>query len=98
MAQNLSLQQLADRLDRIEKEIEIIRKELGELSQQKKYVRQTTISRADKETQRRWINSLFEALSIRRAPIGAQALQQRMSQAGLAPNELSRSLIEAREE
>ena len=53
---------------------------------------------ADKEEQRRQVKALFATLSIQGAPIGAQALQQRMSQAGLSPNELSRGIIEAREE
>jgi len=53
---------------------------------------------ADKQEQRRRVNALFATLSIQGAPIGAEALQQSMNQAGLVPNELSRSLVEAREE
>ncbi|MBN1889263.1 MAG: hypothetical protein JW850_14815 [Thermoflexales bacterium] len=53
---------------------------------------------ADKQEQKRQVKALFAALSIQGAPIGAQALQQRMSQLDLSPNELSRGIIEAREE
>jgi hypothetical protein len=44
------------------------------------------------------MNQLFNDLVIQGEPIGAEALQQRMSQAGLSENELSRALIETREE
>ncbi|MCD6335751.1 MAG: hypothetical protein J7M27_10545 [Candidatus Latescibacteria bacterium] len=53
---------------------------------------------ADKLDQRRRIKDLFTALSIQGAPMGARVLQQRMDQVGLIPDELSRSLVEAREE
>ncbi|MFQ5796169.1 MAG: hypothetical protein ACE5JP_14125 [Candidatus Bipolaricaulia bacterium] len=53
---------------------------------------------ADKAIQRRWINDLFVELSIQGEPIGAEALQERISQADLAPNELSRGIVDAREE
>jgi len=105
MNQTLSLQQLADRLVHVEKEMNIIRKELADLRQQTRVVPQTTVTQsaitypwADKGTLRRWINSLFAVLSIQGMPMGVQVLQQRMGQAGLTPNELSRSLVKAREE
>ena len=49
-------------------------------------------------TLRLWINGLFETLSIQGVPIGAEALQAKMAQAGLTPNELSRGIVSAREE
>jgi hypothetical protein len=105
MNQTLSLQQLADRLVHVEKEVNIIRKELADLRQQTRATPQATVTQfavvypwADKEDQRRWIDDLFANLSIQGAPMGAQALQQRMGQAGLIPNELSRSLVQARED
>lgn len=52
----------------------------------------------DKEELKRWVARLFETLSIQREPIGAVALQEKMSQVGLAPDELSQAIIEAREE
>ncbi len=52
----------------------------------------------DKEVQRHWMDMLFETLSIQAEPIGALELQKKMSQIGLDPDELSRGIIEAREE
>jgi len=105
MNQTLSVKQLTDRLLRVEKEVGIIRKELVHLRQHTKPVTQAETARApavftwaDKEEQRRWIKHLFAGLSIQGAPMGAEVLQQRMNQAGLVPNELSQSLVEAREE
>lgn len=105
MNQTLSLQQLTDRLVRIEEEMSVIRKELADLRQQTKAVPQVVAAQsaapypwADKGDQRRWINDLFAALSIQGVPMGAKVLQQRMGQAGLTSNELSRGLVEAREE
>jgi hypothetical protein len=103
MNQTLSLQQLADRLVRVEREMNIIRGELTDLRQQTRAVPQTAVTQfaiayswADKEVLRRWIKSLFAALSIQGVPMGAQLFQQRMGQAGLTLNELSRNLVEAR--
>ena len=105
MNQTLSLQQLADRLVRVEREMNIFRGELTDLRQQTRAVPRAAVTQfaiayswADKEILRRWIKDLFAALSIQGMPMGAQLLQQRMGQAGLTPNELSRSLVEAREE
>ncbi|MDI6792213.1 MAG: antitoxin family protein [bacterium] len=52
----------------------------------------------DKEDQKRWIKDLFADLSIQGVPVGVDVLQQRMSEADLIPNELSRAIVEAREE
>ena len=105
MNQPLSSQQLADRLVRVEREMNIIREELTDLRQRTRVVPQATVTQfaiayswADKEILRYQIKGLFAALSIQGVPMGVQLLQQRMGQAGLTPNELSRSLIEAREE
>ncbi len=54
---------------------------------------------ATKEDWRRKFDDLFSALGSRQKPIGAEALQERMRQeADLGPNELSRRLIESRDE
>ena len=105
MNHTLSLQQLAERLVRVEREMSIICEELTDLRQRTRAVLQAAViqfiiahSWADKEILRCWIKGLFAALSIQGVPIGAQLLQQRMGQAGLTANELSRSLVEAREE
>ena len=52
----------------------------------------------DKMALRRWINGLFEKLSIQGVPVGAEALQAKMAQAGLTSNELSRGIVSARED
>ncbi len=105
MNRNPSLQQLTDRLVRVEKKMSIIYQELADLRQQTKTVPQTASTRlsvaypwADKEEQRHWIGDLFASLSVQGAPMGAEVLQQRMGQTGLAPDELSRDIVEAREE
>jgi hypothetical protein len=105
MNHTLSLEQLTDRLVRVEREMNIIREELTDLRQRTRAVPQATVTQfavayswADKEILRRWIKGLFAALSIQGVPMGAQLLQQRMGRAGLTPNELSQSLVEAREE
>lgn len=105
MNQIISLQQLADRLVHVEKEMSALRQELMELRQQARGTRQAAATPpsvpcpwSDKGKQRRWINRLFTDLSIQGAPLGALTLQQKMGQADLTPNELSQSLIDAREE
>jgi len=105
MNHTLSLEQLADRLVRVEREMNIIREKLTDLRQQTRTIPQAAVTQfaiayswADKEILRRRLKGLFAALSIQGVPMGAQLLQQRMRQAGLTPNELSRSLVEAREE
>lgn len=105
MNQALSLHQLADRLVRVEKEMSVIREALEDLRRQTKAVPQALAAQptvaypwADKEDQRRWVKDLFATLSIQGVPVGAKVLQQRMGQVGLTPNELSRGIVEAREE
>lgn len=103
MNQALKVEQLSDRISHLEEEVKYLRNELAKLQRQTNSTReaattQITFSWADKEAQRRWIDQLFTSLSIHGAPMGPQALQQKMRQASLTHNELSRSLIEAREE
>lgn len=55
--------------------------------------------RATKEDWRHKFEVLFSALGGRQEPIGAEALQKRMRrETDLGPNELSRKLIESRDE
>ena len=103
MNQALSLQELTDRLVRVENEVNALREELASLRKQPS-PRTATARQAlahlcmDKMALRRWINSLFEKLSIQGVPIGAEALQAKMAQAGLTSNELSQGIVSAREE
>ena len=103
MSQTLTLKQITNKISHLEGEVNILREELDELRQQKantstKAVSQVAYAWADKESQRRWINQLFTSLSITSMPIGSQTLQQRISQSGLSQDELSRGIVEAREE
>jgi hypothetical protein len=103
MGQSLTLKQLTDKVSHLEEEMSTLRKEMAELRQQASNLHPSGAKRPDfswanKETQKRAIDLLFESFHIRGASIGPQALQKKMSQSGLVPEELSRSLIEAREE
>lgn len=101
MEQTLSLQQLTDRLLRLESEIEAIRQALIERSQSaltSVSIKPMPILRwADKQALQREINAFRVSLSIHTEPVAIEDLQRRMSECGLAPNELSQSIIEARE-
>jgi hypothetical protein len=105
MNRMLSLQELTDRLVRVEDEVTALREELASLRKQAKTGPRTATTRQalahlcmDKKALKRWINGLFEKLSIQGTPIGAEALQEKMAQASLTSNELSRSIVSAREE
>jgi prefoldin subunit 5 len=103
VSQTLTLRQITNKISHLEEEINILRAELDELRQKKaststKSATQVAYAWADKEAQRRWINQVFTSVSITNMPIGSQTLQQRMSQSGLSHNELSRDVVEAREE
>ena len=105
MNQTLSMQELTDRLVRVESEVTALREELASLRKQTRTGPRTVATRQavarlcmDKMVLRRWINGLFKNLSIQGVPIGAETLQAKMAQAGLKPNELSRGIVSAREE
>jgi len=107
MSQTLSLQQVTESLVRLEQLLNTIQGELAELRQQMGDAVPSPTTKAhstmaffwvDKALQRQRMNELFQSLAIQAESIGPEALQVRMSQAGLADNELSQSLIEAREE
>ena len=103
MSQTLTLKQITNKISHLEEEINSLREELNELRQKKthsstKSTAQVAYAWADKEAQRRWLNHLFTSLSITTSPIGSQTLQQQMSQSGLSPDELSHSIVGAREE
>jgi hypothetical protein len=103
VSQTLTLKQITSKISHLEEEINNLREELGELRQKKvhtsiKPATQVAYDWADKGAQRRWIDQLFTSLSITSTPIGAQTLQQHMIQRGLDQNELSRAIVETREE
>lgn len=98
MDQALTTQQVAERLVQIEHEMDRLRQEVAALRRQ---TPTTSIALAyawaDKNLQRRYVNDLFASLAIRGQALGALALQQNMSRANMVANELSQSLVSARE-
>lgn len=103
MAQALTLKQLTDKVTYLEEEISNLRKELVELREQTSKAPDAAITQlafpfANKAAQKRWISNLFASSQIRGTPIGPQELQKKMSQSELTRDELSKGLIEAREE
>ena len=102
MNQSVTIQQLTNHLRRIESEISDIRRELKALPQQSPQASLADISVpyafANKTSLRKQMQQLFLTLSIQSKPIGAEKLQQQVRDATLTSNELSQSLIAAREE
>ena len=104
MARSSALQQLTDRLDRIEEEIRAARWHLEELRREPHtgaavaHTRAPRLPRVEKAVLRNWAADLFRDLSIEEETIGALEVQERSQSSGLEPNELSRSLIQARDE
>lgn len=102
MNQAATIQQLTDRLRRLEAEIVAIRENLKTLSEQQGQplsidatVPETWVNKAELREQ---IRHLFLTLSIQGEPVGAETLQKWMHEAELSSNELSQSIIAAREE
>ena len=105
MDQSITLEHLNDRLFHIEKELDNVLHEMRLLREQRWQVPgapatswRVTIAWTDREILKNFFSNLFATWSIHGAPVGYQSLQQNMAQAGLETNELSRSIIEAREE
>lgn len=59
---------------------------------------ETTYALANKAAMREQVRQLLITLSIQNLPVGAEIVQKRMREAELAANELSQSIIAAREE
>jgi hypothetical protein len=101
----MNLQQLTDKVVYLEQEVNTIRKELADLREQQEAVPQVPITQSianfpwmDKTLLRQAMDKLFQTLSIQGEPIGVEALRQMMKNENLDQNELSRSIIEARDE
>jgi|GEM_PF-7050738 len=69
-----------------------------DLSNQEKFNMAMLSIMADKTLFQAHMNKLLSAHSIECEPIGVKALQERMKSANLMPNELSQSIIMARDE
>jgi hypothetical protein len=102
MKQSIPIQQLTNRINRIETEIITIRQELEALPEQKNQqpslVRNSSGLFVDKSMVKEQMRQFLLKLSIEDEPIGFEALQEQMREAGLEENELSHSIIAAREE
>lgn len=68
------------------------------LSKKRSAPKDIPLPRVEWELRKHWAAELLAAFSIKRKPIGAEALQEMSREAGLEPNELSRDLIRARGE
>jgi hypothetical protein len=101
----MNLQQLTDKVVYLEQEVNTIRKELADLREQQEPVPQGPATQSiadfpwvDKTLLKQAMDKLFQTLSIQGEPIGVEALRQMMKNENLDQNELSRSIIEARDE
>lgn len=102
MSQIATFENLDSRLNRIDVEISALRRELRQLPQANpiadRHKSDTSWEWADKEALHGQMQAIFDSLGIEGNPIGALALQKQMTQASLARNEVSQSLIAVRGE
>lgn len=102
MTQSATIYQLTKRLRQIESEITAIRQELSAIPdrQSQPFLPDVTTPPAwvNKEALREQMQQLFLELSIQGEPSGITILQKQMREALLTANELSQSIIAAREE
>ncbi|MBK7895216.1 MAG: hypothetical protein IPJ90_10130 [Anaerolineaceae bacterium] len=101
MYQQADIQKLTAKLHRLEAELAAIRKEIAALPEQQPkptMLREATPAYlwSDKTLLKEQFAKLLANLDIKGEPIGAEALQQRMHQVGLEPNELSQTIIAMR--
>ena len=103
-AQDTRIDQLAERVERLEADMQMLRAEQRTTAQQA--TSSATDQRdpaahlwADKEMLREASRGLLDELGIKdRTPIGALELQRCMAEAGLEPNEFSQGIIKMRDE
>lgn len=101
MNQSIAIERLTNNLNRIEIEIGHIRQELKSLPhyQEQSFINSTTpYAFVNKTAVKKQMRQLFHTLSIDGDAIGAEPLQKQMQESQLAVNELSQSIIAAREE
>lgn len=102
MKQSIPMQRLTNRINRIETEIVAIRQELEALPEQQGNQSlpdsKSSSLFVDKSMLKEQMRQFLLKLSIEEEPIGYEALQEQMREAGLEENELSQSIIAAREE
>lgn len=94
-----TIQQLTTRIRRIETEVTAIRRELQQLPAADSEAEAVAPDVwANKSTAQKQMQRLFTSLAIQGEPLGAELLQKQMAQSSLTANELSQSIIAAREE
>jgi hypothetical protein len=102
MNQFTTIQELTNRLRRIEAEIVAVREELKALPEQQEQLPPVNVTVpytwVNKMVLREQMQHLLLTLSIQGEPLGTELLQKQMSEAELTSNELSQSIIAAREE
>ncbi len=102
MNQMMTVQQLNNRLRRVEAEIVAIRQGLAAVSQGEsesdELAAANTFGWVNKTILREQMKQFFLMLPLHDVSAGIESHQQDMAEAGLLTNELSRSIITAREE
>lgn len=101
MNQSAVIRRLTDRLKQIESELMAIRQELSAFPSapvQKTLPEKMTEAFADKALFRAEMAHLLRGLSIEEKPVTAEMVQNKMAEADLTANELSHSIVAAREE
>lgn len=99
-----TLEMVEERLRHVEQEVTGIKQQVTELYLLRRRTNGASSTEAkqsvltDKTALKAAFAQLRQTLSIEYAPIGAEALQQLMADAGLEETELSRGLIQMREE
>jgi len=102
MNQSATIQQLTERLRRVEAEIIAVREELKALPEKQSPPTPIGVTVpyiwVNKAALKKQIRYLFQTFSIQGTPVGAESFQKQMREAELTSNELSQSIIAAREE
>ncbi|MEP7341143.1 MAG: hypothetical protein ABI977_25660 [Acidobacteriota bacterium] len=100
MSQAATMEQLTERVTHLEQTVTFLRHDLSSLKSTPGDNGHATpaIRFADKQKLRQAMKELLAALGVQGTPVEADELRRMMEQSGLEKDELSRSLIEARDE
>ena len=100
MEQTLPLEQLTARLFAVERETAQLRRDINQLHPPLEQSEELTniVRFADQQMITTAVDQMFAKLGIPGEPVNIAELQERMRNSGLEPNELSRGIIEMRDE
>jgi len=99
METTVAVQELTDKVSRLEREVTGLRQEVNRIRSQALSINGTKSHFVDQETLNCLVDRLFADLGVEEVePIGSEALQKMMAEERLESNELSQSIIAAREE